>query len=488
MRRWPGGLFGHISTSLIAVFSVAMLVMAAVMINVADQRFDEERLNMVTASARTLAEGSLDALASQDYELLENWVHSILLTPAYAYAYLARANGQILTHTDVGQVAHYTEPVGEIQGVQRRELSYQGRPVREIIYPAYLGNRHLANAHVAYYLDQDPFAGKVDLWRIIGYVAVTAIIMLAITLLIVRHNTSPITELTEYVTTLSLEELHHRLHSRILSRKDEVGELARAFDAMAVRLTAAVDELKNNEQNLRNLVEERTRSLTEINSELRAFSSAVSHDLRAPLRAVGGFARILEEDHATSLDEDGRHCVERILTGVQRMNNLIDDMLALSHIAQTRLEKKNINLSAICEQVAGQLQEANPPLHIDFCIEENVYAWGDASLMQIAMENLLGNAVKYSSKRETISIEFGCEDNGEEPVYYIRDNGIGFDMKYAGMLFLEFKRLHGAEEYEGTGIGLATVARIISRHGGQIRAEAEPGQGATFYFTLSRPG
>ena len=235
---------------------------------------------------------------------------------------------------------------------------------------------------------------------------------------------------------------------------------------------------------LEHRVQERTAQLEAINKELEAFSYSVSHDLRAPLRAIDGFSELLAS--AKGLDEGGRGYAERIRRAAARMNQLIDDLLRLSRIARSDVKKQTVDLTQMVKDIAMELQGTAPARRVEFTIEDGVAASGDPHLVRVAMENLLSNAWKYTSKKPRARIAFGhSHDNRGQDLYYVQDDGAGFDMKYADKLFGPFQRLHAESEFSGTGVGLATVARVIHKHGGRIWAEAAVDQGATFFFTLS---
>jgi signal transduction histidine kinase len=238
-------------------------------------------------------------------------------------------------------------------------------------------------------------------------------------------------------------------------------------------------------------LEDANRELEATNRELEAFSYSVSHDLRAPLRSIDGFSQILLEDYADELDDDGKDYLGRVRAATQRMGRLIDDLLGLSRVTRGTMNRERVDLSALAEEVAGDLREARPERAVEFLAQKGLRVWGDPRLLRVALENLIGNAWKFTEKEPQARIEFGMDEElsrtGRVPVYYVRDNGAGFEMAYADKLFGAFQRLHGSDEFEGTGVGLATVQRIVRRHGGTIWAEGEVGRGATFYFTL-RPG
>lgn len=228
-------------------------------------------------------------------------------------------------------------------------------------------------------------------------------------------------------------------------------------------------------------VAERTAELLEANQELEAFSYTASHDLKAPLRIMAGFAGILMKDYGAKLDEDGQHFLQVISDSSNRMSRLINDLLEFSMLGKQELTKGEVNMNALVKEAVNALPRDNKA---EIVIHKLANARGDAALLKQVWVNLITNAVKYSGKKDKPVIEIGFLNNEREPVYYVKDNGAGFDMKHADNLFTAFKRMHDSAEFEGTGIGLATVHRIIMRHNGQIWAEAKPASGATFYFTL----
>jgi light-regulated signal transduction histidine kinase (bacteriophytochrome) len=228
----------------------------------------------------------------------------------------------------------------------------------------------------------------------------------------------------------------------------------------------------------------RADELAVLNQELESFSYSVSHDLRAPLRSIDGFSLALLEDYGKQIDSTGKDYLQRVRAGAQRMAKLIDDLLDLSRMSRGQVNRKKLSLSTIANEIADHLKENEPNRQVKFDIDPNLEAYADASLIRVVLQNLLGNAWKYSSNNANAHIEFGQMPHNSETVFFVRDDGVGFDMQYADKLFGAFQRLHKANEFEGTGIGLATVQRIIHRHGGIIWAQSELDKGATFYFTL----
>jgi light-regulated signal transduction histidine kinase (bacteriophytochrome) len=228
----------------------------------------------------------------------------------------------------------------------------------------------------------------------------------------------------------------------------------------------------------------RAEELARANAELEQFSHSVSHDLRAPLRRIDGFSQILLEDYAEGLDEEARGYLERVRTASQHMEYLIDALLDLSRVGRGPLRREAVDLGALAQAIAEELGKAEPGRTVEFVVARGLEARGDARLLRVALQNLLGNAWKFTSREARATIEFGGFSQDGETVYFVRDDGAGFDEAYADRLFGAFQRLHDESEFEGTGIGLATVQRVIHRHGGRIWAEGERGKGATFYFTL----
>ncbi|WP_217913475.1 PAS domain S-box protein [Miltoncostaea marina] len=247
---------------------------------------------------------------------------------------------------------------------------------------------------------------------------------------------------------------------------------------------AAEERVRALNDELEERVRERTRELEVANRELEAFSYSVSHDLRAPLRSVNGLSAMLVEDHADGLPADARDLLERIRAAGGRMGELIDDLLQLSRISRTEMRREEVDLGAIAHQVADGLREHDPGRRVEFRVADGLRASGDPRLLRVVLDNLLGNAWKFTRDVPDAVVEFGaCADDGTTR-FYVRDNGAGFDMAYADKLFGPFQRLHHQDEFEGTGIGLATVHRIVRRHGGEVRAEGRVGRGATMWFTI----
>jgi light-regulated signal transduction histidine kinase (bacteriophytochrome) len=229
-----------------------------------------------------------------------------------------------------------------------------------------------------------------------------------------------------------------------------------------------------------------TAELAAVNQELEAFEYSVSHDLRAPLRSIDGFSLALEEEFGPQLSGSGLDYLQRVRGAAQRMTGLIDGLLGLSRVGRAELRPANVDLTILANAVMGDLEEADSARAVTFIRPDELAARGDPRLLRVVLENLLGNAWKFTSRREAARIELGLSQAGERPAYFVRDNGAGFDMAYSERLFGAFQRLHNPADFPGTGMGLATVKRIVNRHGGRLWAEGEVDGGATFYFTLGQ--
>jgi PAS domain S-box-containing protein len=254
--------------------------------------------------------------------------------------------------------------------------------------------------------------------------------------------------------------------------------------AIAIQHWRDAAELERHREHLEELVRERTAELEAANRELEAFSYSVSHDLRAPLRAIDGFTQALIEDAGTQLDAKARADLDRVSSAAQRMAQLIDDLLDLARIARMPLDRKTVDLSAVTRNIAAELRQTGPDRKVEFLIPDGLTASADPVLVAMVLQNLLGNSWKFTSRNPTARIEFGVTDGSGERIFFVRDDGVGFDMAYAGKLFAPFERLHPEHEFPGTGIGLAIVQRIVRRHGGRVWFEAEVDRGATCWFTL----
>ena len=313
---------------------------------------------------------------------------------------------------------------------------------------------------------------------VLNTLAIVSAISFLVAMVLQRAVTTPLSNLARVAAQVA-ENSDYAVRASKMSN-DELGQVVDAFNTMLSTIEQRNNELKAHKADLETTVQERTAELRAANQELEAFSFSVSHDLRSPLRAIDGFSQALLEDYGEQLDSTAQGYLDRVRLASQRMGILIDSMLRLSRVTRQEMTLSNANLSEICEEIVEELRERNPNRAMEITIQPEMSATCDVRLIRIALNNLLDNAWKYTRTKEPATIVVSCADG----VYCVRDNGAGFDMRYADKLFGAFQRLHSNEELEGTGVGLATVARVISRHSGEIWARSKVNEGASFFFTL----
>lgn len=363
---------------------------------------------------------------------------------------------------------------------------------------AILGTVHL-RTHYALYDRLYGYAG-------IGVVAalVSLLVAYGMSRRLQRGVTTPLRAISAIAQQVT-QARNYSLRVQKLSA-DEIGDLADAFNAMLAEIERATLELQASNRELarealergraeqevlrlnaelEQRVRERTAELEFTNRELESFCYAVSHDLRSPLRSIDGFSQALLQDCLPQLPADGQRFLQRIRASTQRMGQLIEDLLTLSKVSRGELTRVEVDMSGLARQVVAELAQRENARNVDVTVWDNMLAHADPRLLRAALENLVSNAWKFTSKTERARIEIGYLRDGERSTYFVRDNGVGFDMAYAGKLFGAFQRLHAENEFPGTGIGLATVQRVIHRHGGRIWANAAQGKGAAFFFTLA---
>jgi len=463
--------------------SASALLLASVGFLAYDQyTFRQNLVRNLSAQAQIIGANSASALTFNDPKSAENTLSALRSFPNVLSAGIMTADGRLFAHVPQNPtesvVTVPTIPAGrsEVAVFHSDELVL----VRSIVL-------------------QDKVVGAVFIrsslseltHRLTRYVLIAAIVLfisLIVALLISsvyrRAVVRPIVSLAETARAVS-EQKNYSLRAETLSDGTEIGLLINAFNEMLQQIQTRDEALRKAHTELEQRVAERTYELLAANRELEAFSYSVSHDLRGPLETINGYTHILLSRHGPNLDEEGREYLRQIRAASRRMAELIDDLLNLSRVSTTAMHKQRVDLAALARQVMQDLRRRDPARKVDFIVAECPDADGDPRLVQIVLENLLRNSWKYTSSHSSARIEFGCERRGSGIVYFVRDDGAGFDPSHADRLFKPFQRLHSASEFPGTGIGLATVQRIIQRHGGDVWGESKVGRGATFFFTLS---
>src|SRR2546425_2817071 len=441
------------------------------------------KIHLATRSL-ILAANSTAALAFANEADAAEILSALKYDPHMVAGALYRQDGRVLATYPVAGAADLIPAAPEPDGYR-----FEGGRLVAFTPVAQGSNQRLGTL----YLASDTKAVS-DALRLSGIIA---IVVLAIALLaayalaaaLQGRISEPILALAETATAVSTRQDYSVRAPKF--GEDELGTLTDAFNQMLGRIEEQKKELQQHAKILEQRVAERTGELEKraaelqaANSELDAFAYSVSHDLRAPLRSIDGFSQVVLEDYAAQLGDGGRDALQRVRAASQRMATLIDDLLKLARVTRADMRTERVDLSGMAREIVLDIQRATPERAVEFAIAPGLEAQGDAPLLRVVLDNLLRNGWKYSSKRPQARVEFNAlEENGER-VFVVKDNGAGFDMRYADKLFGVFQRLHSAAEFEGTGVGLATVRRIIDRHGGRIWAEGVVDQGATFYFTL----
>lgn len=349
--------------------------------------------------------------------------------------------------------------------------------------PVMQGDKRLGTLYLK--SDMNAMYDRLQLYGCITILVIIVSFLLAYTLsrIFQKRISQPILALAETAQAIS-ERQDYSVRATKVSN-DELGSLTDAFNQMLVQIQKQTLEIVSFNQQLEQKVMERTNELEVSNKELESFTYSVSHDLRAPLRAVHSYSKILEEDYMEKLDDDGRQTIKVILRNSKKMGELIDDLLAFSRLGRKEVNSKDIHMDSLVRGVTNEfLSSDSENNNVEIKIQTLPAASGDQALVKQVWVNLVSNAVKYSSKQKKILIEIGSYPKGDQNVYYVKDNGVGFDMQYYDKLFGVFQRLHSQEDFEGTGVGLAISQRIVQKHHGEIWAESKLNEGATFYFSL----
>lgn len=478
----------------------AALAVAGIAMVIYDLRnYEESWANDLEAQAEILGRASAPALAFEDPKSAYEYLSLLKARPKIHAAAIYNARGAIFSQYVQPGVRDFAFPrLPELDGsrVEGEDLVLFRRIVEnnEILGTVYL--------RADYRLMQ----------RLLDYLGILGVVMafsLLIALLLSAWLQAVVTKPILVVADVARSVMEKRDFSLRVTKttEDEIGVLVDAFNAMLAEVGRRAEALEGSNRQLEHEMSERQRTddalrqlnveleqrvtdrtgqLEAANKELEGFSYSVSHDLRAPLRAVIGFSKMLQEDHAEQLDVEARRKVGVIQEEAERMGRLIDDLLAFSRLGRKAIQMTEVNMTELAQSVYDNLSRQTSDQHAEFRLGKLPAAGGDRALLGQVWTNLISNAMKFSSKREGALIEVSAISNEHEHVYFVRDNGAGFDPRYQAKLFGVFQRLHDASEFPGTGVGLALIQRIVVRHHGRVWAEGKPGEGATFYFTLPR--
>ena len=463
------------------VTSGMALLVAGIALSVYDfVTFRTALLENQSVEARIVGSNTITALTFDDPAAAERTLGALRAEPRVEGAALYRPDGQLFSSfVRDGSLPPLVLPPEALAGEWSR---FDGLRTLHVVRPVLLDGTPIGLVYIRSSLRE-----VTD--RLVGYGFIVATVLFValvasqlVSRVLRRAITVPLTELAGLARRFSADgDYSVRAHE---IGSGELRTLTGAFNEMLDQIQARDRSLQESRDQLEQRVRERTAALDASNQELEAFCYSVSHDLRSPLRAIDGFSQALLEDMEGRLDANAAGHLGRIRAATQRMASLIDDLLSLSRITRTDLTVKQVDLSAMARAVCEELAAAQPGRTVSVLVQDGLEAKADPRLLRQVLENLIGNAWKFTSKQPAARVEFGAVAGAGGRVYVVRDNGAGFDPAYADRLFGVFQRLHAMTDFPGTGVGLAIVDRIVKRHGGRVWAESAVGQGASFYFTL----
>jgi signal transduction histidine kinase len=461
--------------------SGSALLLASLAFLIYDQlTFRENLVRNLSAQAQIIGANSISALTFNDPQSAEITLSALNSFPEIISAGIYASDGHVF--------ARYTRnPVGDAIAVAtvRSNIDEKVETRSDEIFlvrPIMFQGKKVG----AVYIRSSLTALSHRFWRYILIASIVLLVSLIVALLISavyrQAIVGPIVNLAQTAQSVT-EQKNYSLRATPVTDKTEIGLLIDAFNDMLKQIQVRDQALLTAQSELEQRVQQRTQQLVIANHELEAFSYSVSHDLRGPLQTMNGFVHMLVADYDSKLDDRARDYLRQLRLSSRRMAELIEDLLNLSRVSTTGMQLEKVDFSALAKTVASNLQAREPARQVEFVIASCPTVEGDSRMLQIVMENLFNNAWKYTSSHAHARIEFGCEKRPTGTVYFVRDDGAGFDPRQADRLFKPFQRLHSEAEFPGTGIGLATVQRIVQRHGGRVWGESA-GRGATFYFAL----
>jgi signal transduction histidine kinase len=482
--RFPAQSISGKITWMNMLVSGAALVLAVVTFFAYDQlTFRESLVHALSAQAQIIASNSVSALVFNDPQSAEATLAALKSSPNIEAAGIFRS--------DRNEFAQYERP-GSRQTIsmplivdKTREAYWFQSHRLVLVEPILFQGQAIGFVYMR--SDLHEIDRRLKRYAAIALVVfvLSLLVALFVSYVFKESVVTPVISLAQLARTVS-QEKNYSVRAAPSKERDEVAVLVNAFNEMLAQIQGRDNELQKAHDELERRVADRTQELLVSNRELEAFSYSVSHDLRGPVDAVNGFAYVLGKDYASRLDNKGKELVEHIRSSGKRMMQLIDDLLNLSRVTSGAMQREAVDLSEIARSITIELREGSPDRKVEFVIAEVGPADGDARLLRVMLDNLIRNAWKYTSRRATSRIEFGMEKKNGNLIYFVRDDGVGFDSKLAERLFQPFQRMHSLEDFPGNGIGLATVQRIVRRHGGEVWAVSEVEKGATFYFYLSK--
>ncbi len=496
LRDWP--IKQKLTAILLLISGLVLLLTSAAFVTYEVVAFRQTTLKNLSTLGRVIAANSTASLAFANEADAREILSALRAEPHVVAAGLYDRDGRLFSRYPATLPGDALPSAPERDGYRFEQGYVIGfEPVAETGNPR-LGTLYLKS-------DMKAVSRTLRLSAAIaaGVMAISLLAAYFLAAVLQGRISQPILQLAETAKAVSTRQDYSVRATKL--GEDELGVLTDAFNQMLGRiedqdrvLRESKEELQRYATELEQRVAERTHELEErnqalqrnaaellaANQELDAFAYSVSHDLRAPLRSIDGFSQVLLEDYAGKVDEAGRDSLQRVRAASQRMATLIDDLLKLARVTRAEMRSEAVDLSGMARDIAAELRRTTPARQVEFAIAPGLKARGDSRLLRVALDNLLRNSWKYTANQARPRIEFGSVEGNGGRAFMVRDNGAGFDMQYADKLFGVFQRLHSAAEFEGTGVGLATVRRIIIRHGGRIWAEGAVDQGATFYFTL----